>query len=473
MNDIFDKYPNIVDGELTFIGVLNRYFYDVDEYECISSKWKAESTRNQYIRDYDKRLIPEIDHYKPMSKFTSAEFRTILSKIKAKYKYSDEVMMHYCNLIYKAYSAGVLRGLYEDKLQWNDYDFDISEKPVLSDFKAIHKHAVIRKSFSYHEEKSLLNWFKSLNPIDVSGIEVGFVLMLFMPTRNQEICGLNYGDIKELTEKKLPFVYITKTTKGSSTTLKMGGKTRNAIRVLPLHQFLYSFLIERKNFIENKINKGEIILPQDITTIDGLPIVSKNDYISRCNSGDLSNFAKRLFNDIGVGKEVLNNAGKSFFTSVGIEEEDPTAYLLRRNNCTQLACLGFDENEIQYLMGHEIESDVYSRSFYANEDELISLYNKYRNHPYNIYITEEQVADIKVKPREVFIDETSSNVKYSIGFDNPMLKRTLRLLLNEPSDTVKITTGQNTFCNITSRRTLYNSKYRPNVNVSSIISKKY
>ena len=114
MNDIFDKYPNIVDGELTFIGVLNRYFYDVDEYECISSKWKAESTRNQYIRDYEKRLIPEIDHYKPMSKFTSAEFRTILSKIKAKYKYSDEVMMHYCNLIYKAYSAGVLRGLYED-----------------------------------------------------------------------------------------------------------------------------------------------------------------------------------------------------------------------------------------------------------------------------------------------------------------------------------------------------------------------
>ena len=473
MNDIFDKYPNTVDGELTFVGVLNKYFYADDEYECISSKWKAESTRNQYIRDYEKRLIPELDHYKPMSRFSSADFRIVLSKIKAKYKYSDEIMMHYCNLIYKAYSAGVLRGLYEDKLQWNDYDFDISEKPVVSDFKAVHKNAVIRKSFSYHEEKSLLNWFKSLNPIDASGIEVGFAIMFFIPTRNQEICGLNYGDIKVLTEKKLPFAYITKTTKGSSGALKMGGKTRNATRVLPLHKFLYSFLIERKLFIENKIKKGEVILPDDITTVDGLPIVSKNDYISRCNSGDLSNFAKQVFNDVGVGKEVLNNAGKSFFSYVGIEEEDPTAYLLRRNNCTQLACLGFDENEIQYLMGHEIESDVYNRSFYTNEDELIKLYNKYRNHPYNVFITEEQFIDIKVKPREVVLDESLSNVKYSIGFENPMQKRTLKLLLNEPSDAVVIATGPNTLCSITTRRTLYNSKYRSNVNLSSSIAKNY
>ena len=214
-------------------------------------------------------------------------------------------------------------------------------------------------------------------------------------------------------------------------------------------------------------------MPDDITTVDGLPIVSKNDYISRCNSGDLSNFAKQVFNDIGVGKEVLSNAGKSFFSYVGIEEEDPTAYLLRRNNCTQLSCLGFDENEIQYLMGHEIESDVYNRSFYTNEDELIKLYNKYRNHPYNVFINEEEFTDIKVKPREIVFDEASSKVKFSIGFDNPMQKRTLKLLLNEPSDTVIIATGPNTLCNITTRRTLYNSKYRSNVNLSSIIAKNY
>lgn len=62
-------------------------------------------------------------------------------------------------------------------------------------------------------------------------------------------------------------------------------------------------------------------------------------------------------------------------------EKDPTTYLLRRNYATHLDILGFEENEIQYLMGHDIEDDMDKRNFYRNEERLIEIAKKLEMRP--------------------------------------------------------------------------------------------
>ena len=78
-------YPAEVRGNPTFAKVLNDYFDNGGKGEAISEPWKAEATRRQYINDYRRRLLPNIDPYRPLCDYTEEYVIGQLRKIEKKY----------------------------------------------------------------------------------------------------------------------------------------------------------------------------------------------------------------------------------------------------------------------------------------------------------------------------------------------------------------------------------------------------
>ena len=88
------------------------------------------------------------------------------------------------------------------------------------------------------------------NPETEDGVKVGLALMSLSGMRNEEACGINFGDIAELhTHPGFYYLRMYKTTVATGNTLKKGGKTRNAPRNIPIPTVLSRFLEERKKFV--------------------------------------------------------------------------------------------------------------------------------------------------------------------------------------------------------------------------------
>jgi hypothetical protein len=64
---------------------------------------------------------------------------------------------------------------------------------------------------------------------------MGLLLMYSLGLRNAEACAVDYGDIKPMqTHPDCPVIWIYKTTGYDISAGKLGGKTRNADRIIPV-----------------------------------------------------------------------------------------------------------------------------------------------------------------------------------------------------------------------------------------------
>lgn len=386
-------YPGLAyDGSVTFAGVLQDVFYRIDSQGVntgISRKWN-DNTAEQYRRNYLERLLPSIKRLlgveKPMHEYTESDFEVVLSELNKNYHYAESTIMHYRYLLWIVYRAGFELGLYPNNIFWDDL-IDPLEDP--DEFEKHRAAALtrIRKSFSIEEDIRIMHWFNSLNPITASGSDVALACMYFSGCRNNEACGANFGAFHALLSHPETAVFdMLRTTEIGSNRLKSGGKTSNAPRTLPIPAILYQFIQKRRAWIEEQVDNGKILLPSGIKSVDELPIACVGpNYTVRAQTTDLSKAGRALFQQIGIHKSELAVLHQIMFSEefkqTQIIEKDPTTYLFRRNVATRLYHLGFPWTTIQYWIAHEIEDSLKMRNFFADEDILHTLGQRYEMHP--------------------------------------------------------------------------------------------
>jgi hypothetical protein len=387
-----DKFPGLAsDGTKTFAGVLQSYFSKrnwLGKNIGISSDWDDKYAA-QYSRDYLRRLLPVIVSLyglqKPMHEYCAEDFERILEELKRRHHYADSTIEKYRRLLLKVYKAGVANKDYPDNIMWDIPDEENGEGD--QEVNRIRVLTKLRKSFSVQEDLRMLQWFSSLKPETVQGVELGLALMYFLGLRDNESCGASFGDFRAMKNHSDMAVFIMgNTTSLGSNLLKPSGKTSNAPRQLPISMFIYELIEARKKVVQNEIDAGRIALTKEMDSIDKFPIVCKgSDFSCRAHTADLSVAGRTLFENVGISKSELqwlyDTLWSEDFQDSIIDEKDPTPYLCRRNTVTRMYHLGFEWKDIQYWIAHDIESVEEMRNYYSDEETLYELGKAYEKHP--------------------------------------------------------------------------------------------
>lgn len=193
--------------------------------------------------------------------------------------------------------------------------------------------------------------------------------MLYLGLRPSECCGLTYRAIQPLTKDgnvKALYIYRALDTSNKS---KNQLKTKNAYRVLPIPAELDSLLQERMQYIQKSHPNG---------CLEDLPIVnSPEDCTKFCTRKHFGDTIKNLLRSIRTNEESLVYASHLLEANKSVKEESPTAYLLRRHYATILSsvCL-MTEEELQYLMGHDIRNADIRHFDLLDTDWLLHMYDK-------------------------------------------------------------------------------------------------
>lgn len=390
--NISDQWNSMVDGKLTFAGVLTKNYHVIVD---MPRKWSADSTRKQYLRDYDEYVLPELNEF-PLERYEREDYDKVIERVYQKrgIDCKESFVQHIRNIIRRVLVVAEQEGICTDILWGTSYSVESegAEEELCS------KELVrLRKSFTIDEEISIVN--AVLDDHTQSGLNFGVALMFCLGIRNAEACGSDFGDIHRLKkDKSMRCLWVYKTTSYDSSQEHYGGKTGNVGRVIPIPSRLDDLLERRRQFLIEKVLDGslEAIREQDEMDlsdvefaeafVDRLPIVCLGDhYTMRCASKELTAAGTAMLREVKIEQEMLAlidyDIRRPGRTEEGIVEKDPTAYACRRNLGTQLYILGLDESEIQYIMGHEIEDDNDERNFYRNEEKLYEIALKMEKRP--------------------------------------------------------------------------------------------
>ena len=355
-----------IDGKLTFGGFMIQYYDEL----CSKNFWRAESTRRNYKLDYTNRIIPNLlDHdNKTIDNYTKADYEEAVNRILAEKTISSTRAMHFRLLIYVVVELAAEKGLCENIL-WGTC-FELPEN--IDKEERITELVRLKKSLT--PEQEIRSYEFLTRDISMNGEFYGVYLMLTCGLRDAEACAVNFGDIiTPYDETDMHLLMIYKTIESKEHKVISSGKTKNADRLIPIPKPVYHHLMKRKEYImhENGL---------DPKTIMDYPIACRpNDSKSRCLPSDMSNAARVLFMNIGLQGKVLAYLEYELEyekNPVIAKEKDPTAYLFRRNFATQLTILGFEEPEIQYLIGHDIASIYETRNEFMDSSKLRNMYKK-------------------------------------------------------------------------------------------------
>lgn len=394
-NQIAPGYSSKVLGgkatDLTFVGVLRKYFLGDEKGKYVCEGWDGKRTIPEYINDYEARLIPCLPVNKRLADYDIDDYRNVMTQLqKAHPDYDESTLSHYRWLFRRVYSVGVANKEYVDVLM-----LDARESSNSADSEAsgmnVKATRLIKKSFSAEQEMRLAQWFYDLDPTTAKGEDVGLFIMFCNGLRGNEACGLNFADLHmQEADEPFPCIYITKTTEIDSNKLKAGAKTSNGIRVVPTFDFLMRFVARRYKHILDLARRGVIELPGDEDKVRQLPLVCRgDDYLTRASSRDLTWAGNELFEKIGISDKNRNLALQETLYKAKLDENDIsqreiTTYLFRRNAATLYYLLGFSPDLCEYLMGHEIV-DGHRRSFYVNQDVLYEIFCRLQAHPLNCF----------------------------------------------------------------------------------------
>ena len=373
--EIDDMFKDMIGKEkASFVSILH------DNFDTIAERrgWNAESTKEGYARAFNRNIMTEFNPGVSLAGYDYDHYLMFVDSLRQKHcgEWSEAYIERMEYLFLCVYYAGVELGLYTDAIFAKtrlDLNGNLAEKKTIQNRKDIFS---LRKSLSVEENLKILKWIKALDPCTCSGLDIGIMLMFFTGMRNNEACGLSYGDISTRGEKEVPTLKIVRSTKIKSSEVKIGGKTVNASRVIPIVSFLYGFLIRRKRYLEEDIS---------ITDIDSMPIVSLKDG-NRADTDSLTLHSKDIFRQLGIYANSMAIQGidlshQEMVKSCGydIPEKDLTAYVMRRNFATMIHSIGLSDSESQYIFGHAVEDE--RRHYNLNDDRLFSIYRKLESHP--------------------------------------------------------------------------------------------
>ncbi len=431
------------DGSLTFTGVLRCYFnqYEADGSSVgISREWNKE-TQSTYIKDYNLRLFPLMDRNKPINEYTAEDFNVIIERLQAQKHYAEITIKHYRRLIWLVCEAGYKNGHCDDILWGTCYSLS-SEK---TDEKSkVQSMVVLKKSFTIHEELQIFHRLMK-DPMSISGEELGLLIMFFTGVRNNEACGINYGDIKPMIEHPdSKCLWLYQTTQLDSNQLKASGKTRNADRILPILNNLSEFITMRMNYIEDLISEGTLRLEgeyEDKTLLD-LPVVCRgSQYTNRCSARDLTSTGRELLKEITFSSKEMATLDEILhsndFYNEGIKEKDPTTYLFRRNAGTHFYTLGFSMAEIQYYIGQAVEDLYEDRNSFANEEKLYALKILLDKHPFNFILDTEKPKEPKNIDTTPYLPNVSDTT-YHITAEDDNARYLFSMVAREPREPITV-----------------------------------
>jgi len=372
-----------------FLGCLQKYLGKQNEHLAISERWKNK-TNNDYIRNYYRaRILKYIDLTKPISDFTDEDIDDLMDMIGAETGIENKpsVIPRCRQLFWAVYEAGFTHGDYDDQLFWKRRGLVADERESEDSIEGKRRRRQLsRKSLEIKEETRLFKRLCSVDPKTEDGRTYGVMLMFFLGLRNNEAAGASFDNIIQVPGKEFHALSIIKTTVENTNKLKIGGKTYNAARILPLFPFLRDMLFERLKAITGKNDVDEAML------IAGTwPIACRGTtFESRCTRDDISAKARSLFKELGIldkqqytyTEAALAEIMREKLRELEIEEKNVTAYLLRRGTATHLYCLGMAPSQIQYFIGHEVEDQNELRNYFTNPDRLEILFNILRKHPF-------------------------------------------------------------------------------------------
>lgn len=453
----FPSYADESQEDLTFAGALRKFFFNSEIDLEKSMHWNHE-TQDRYKGYYENLLLPLLPRFKALKDYEDDDFQSAISSLAERYSETSRHRFRY--LLWIVYKAGVDAWEYDDHLLWGERG-ETDDVFTVDDTARLE---MIPKSLSIDAEKVIVDWIKSRwqnGIVNIPGQSIGFILMFFLGLRNNEVCGVNFGDIKlqENSGEKFPCLYITKSTVVGSNDLKMSGKTRNAARILPLFDFLYDFLMDRKTAVQDLITEGKFNLSEELKDIDELPVVCRErDYSSRCSAPDITKVANEIFKELGITDKyqtagLLDTIFKQKLKEIDVTELTPTCYLLRRNTATHLYSLGLSPGQIQYLIGHDIEDTEDKRNFHSNIDDLKEVYDIMKKHPYQVFFG-KRLEDI------VYTRNSSQEVY-------------LKVVAEEPGDSIRIRLTEGTAMTIHESVVVFPNGYGKTVDVRNVVEKKY
>lgn len=366
-------------GDMNFIGAAVAFF---DE----NTEGYLEKTKEIYIKDYNERIFPLINESLPVSQYTEEIVEDLCERIRDTYDYTEETMAGRYNHLVVDPCDAFFKKVGNSPFWGSALKFRMTPGDVSAEEKLLK----IPKSLTPKQELIVMSDTMG-NPETEDGVKVGLALMSLSGMRNEEACGINFGDIAELhTHPGFYYLRMYKTTVATGNTLKKGGKTRNAPRNIPIPTVLSNFLEERKKFVCSQVtfpckDKRGI----EFNSIDELPVACRrNEYTERCDTDDLTDAGRILLRETVKFKEKDVSGIKYLIksqtdTEEDLGERDPTTYLLRRNMATHLYNLGFSLEQTLYYMGHVLENTELSRADFTDEDFLYEMCVLLENHPLN------------------------------------------------------------------------------------------
>lgn len=378
MKPDFAREPMLINGKRTFASILDEYW---DE---ISQRWNLD-TQTTYSRDYEDLILPRfraqaLEYFDHVSRFDDVieEIRRGGTRRYGKdSEYSSSTLRHFRHLMRRVVKIAAVHGICEDVLWGTIYVDEENNEP---DEAVVEEKTRLHKSLLPEEEYDLAEEIFS-DPLQ-AGEKMVALLGWAHGTRPQESAAVNWGHILPLSDHSDKYVLAVLTTVDGDGT-KLGGKSNNMFRFMPISNKEYEFLMRRKQHIQKLIDSGMLVLDVEngITSIEHLPIAcAGHDYAKRCSLRKASNVCKDILRSIGI-KETLyrylsQEAAASDDISVWGREKDVTLYLLRRNFGTHLHNLGLTMSKIQYLMGHKIDDPLVKRADFRNSDVMNDLWDR-------------------------------------------------------------------------------------------------
>lgn len=201
------------------------------------------------------------------------------------------------------------------------------------------------------------------------GSYMALALMLYLGLRPSECLGLTFGDIQPLYghEDQIRCIYVYKQRKQDEA-VDYRLKTHNAYRILPIPSELDALLRQREKGMRTRLD-GDL---------SAYPIVCKDTkWIEPCKRRTALELCAGLLRKEFRDETAIADLTTEMNRDAAFEEKDITAYLLRRNFATAMVSVcGMEEDELQYLMGHDILDEQEMRSDFTDADFLARLWHK-------------------------------------------------------------------------------------------------
>ena len=191
--DVRNQVSLGTDTKPTLPGVISRD----DIWLKICRRWKVESTINQYLRHYQYFVFSEIGN-KPIREITKDDCDKVIDKVIPKRKQIKRLQRkndmaarrHIEVILAKAIEAAAEKGLCEDVL-WGSL-YKIAENTQAS-MRYQNELVVMPKSLEPEEEWEIAD--QVLNDPTEDGEKIGVAIMFCIGGRENEVCGLNFGDV--------------------------------------------------------------------------------------------------------------------------------------------------------------------------------------------------------------------------------------------------------------------------------------